>query len=174
MLLLKKDYNSIFYFEEIEFHEAVYPIRVSVYEIYNPGSVIRIWAQNSDNRWFLLWNGPPQSLPSTSRIFSPPLQSCDFKTKIFRLEFNHSLLDYYTEIDAVKLIGTSELILPKDQSYKRNLSNLLKSFNDKYPCHSDIHNLTPNYLNADMDITRLKETFNEHCIMYNRYYNYQY
>ncbi|XP_025995379.2 F-box/LRR-repeat protein 4 isoform X1 [Solenopsis invicta] len=150
----------------IEFYEAVYPIRVSIYEVYNPGSVTRIWAQDSKNRWFLLWSGPPQIVSSKSRIFSPPLRQCDFKTKVLRLEFNHSLLDYYTALDAVILVGTSELILPKDQSYKQNLTNLLKSFNCNYPCDEDIHNLTPNYVLANMDIIKLMETLNECCIMY--------
>ncbi|XP_024873907.1 F-box/LRR-repeat protein 4-like [Temnothorax curvispinosus] len=149
----------------VEYHEAVYPIRVSIYETYNPGSVVRIWAQDPNNRWFLLWNGPPQIVPSTPRIFSPPLRSCDFKTKTLRLEFNHSLLDYYTELDAVLLIGTTDLILPKDRSHKRSITNLLKTINCKYPCHWDIHNLTPDYEDAHMDIVHLRETFDEHCIM---------
>ncbi|XP_071561373.1 F-box/LRR-repeat protein 4-like [Temnothorax nylanderi] len=156
MEVVSQDYINV------EYDRAVYPIRVSIYEVYNPGSVVRIWAQDHNNRWFLLWNGPPQIVPSTSRIFSPPLRSCDFKTKTLRLEFNHSLLDYYTELDAILLIGTTELILPKDQSHKRNITNLLKSINCKYPCHWDIHNLTPDY--AHMDTVHLKEIFDEHCI----------
>ncbi|XP_024870387.1 uncharacterized protein LOC112453713, partial [Temnothorax curvispinosus] len=36
---------------DIEFHEAVYPIRVCIYEICNPGSVIQISAQDSNNHW---------------------------------------------------------------------------------------------------------------------------
>ncbi|XP_011688222.1 PREDICTED: F-box/LRR-repeat protein 4-like [Wasmannia auropunctata] len=150
---------------DIEYDETVFPIRVSIYEIYNPGSVIRIWAQDSKNRWFLLWNGPPQTVPSASRIFSPPLQPCNFRTNVLRLEFNHSLLDYYTELDAVMLIGTKRLIIPKYQSHKQSLTCLLKSFNNKYPCREDIHNLTPDYTNAHLDIAHLKKTLNEYCIM---------
>ncbi|KAL0113084.1 hypothetical protein PUN28_012359 [Cardiocondyla obscurior] len=150
----------------IEYQEAVYPIRVSIYEVYNPGSVIRIWARDSDNRWFLLWNGLPQTVPLMPRIFSPPLQSCDFKTKVLRIEFNHKLLKYYTHLDAVKLIGTSELILPKDQFHKQSLTNLLKSINCRYPCHEDIHNLTPDYENVHSDIIYLEKTLNEHCTVY--------
>jgi len=157
----------IFYFEDIEFRDAVYPIRVSIFETYNPGSVIRIWAQNLKNQWFLLWSGSPQIVPSTTRIFSPPLRPCDFKTKILRLEFNHSLLNYYTELDAVMLIGTSELIFPKD--HKQSLSNLLKSISCKYPCHEDIHNLTPDYKDVQWDLILLKVTLHEHCIMCKRY-----
>ncbi|KYN18214.1 PREDICTED: F-box/LRR-repeat protein 4-like isoform X2 [Trachymyrmex cornetzi] len=154
---------------DIEYHEAVYPVRVSIYEVYNPGSIIRIWAEEFRGRWFLLWNGPPQIVPPKSRIFSPPLQSCDFKTKLLRLEFNHSLLDYYTEIDAVMLIGTSELIFPRDPAHNHSLTNLLISINcDLFetPCHEDIHNLTPNYKNAYLDIIHLKKTLIKHCVLF--------
>lgn len=93
---------------------------------------------------------------------------------MLRLEFNHSLLDYYTELDAVLLIGTSELILPKDKSHKRNLTDLLQSMNSTYPDKNDIYNLTPNYTNTKMDLVNLKATLPEHCIMYKRYYNHRY
>ncbi|XP_071633241.1 uncharacterized protein [Temnothorax longispinosus] len=74
---------------ELEFHEHVYPIRVSIYEVYHPGLIIKIWAQDSQNKWFPLWEGSPQILPLSqeSRLFSPPLQSCNFKTNRLRLEF---------------------------------------------------------------------------------------
>lgn len=151
---------------DILFHKDVYPIRVSIYEVYNPGSVVRIWAQGYKLKWHLLWSGSPQKVPSTSRIFSPPLRTCNFKTNFLRIEFNHSSSDYYTEVDTVILIGTSELILPKDQSHQRNISNLLKSINSKYLCREDIHNLTPNYEDVHSDIRHLKKMLNEHCIMY--------
>ncbi|XP_020281990.1 F-box/LRR-repeat protein 4 isoform X2 [Pseudomyrmex gracilis] len=114
---------------DIEYAEAVYPIRVSIYEIYNPGSVIRIWAQDFHDQWFQLWSGPPQIVSQKPRIFSPPLKSCNFKTKMLRLEFNHSQLDYYTELDAALLIET---------------------FNE------DVHNLTPDYKSAKQDLINLK------------------
>lgn len=159
---------------DIEYYEAVYPIRVSIYEIYYPGTVIRIWALDPKNRWFLLWNGPTQiSFTSQNtterkkkRIFSPPLQPCNFRTKILRLEFNYEhSFDCCTKLDAVMLIGTSDLIFPKDQSHEQSFTNLLKSFNSRYPCHKDIHNLTPDYKNAQSDIIHLKKTLKKHCIM---------
>ncbi|XP_071635451.1 F-box/LRR-repeat protein 4-like [Temnothorax longispinosus] len=148
---------------EIEFHEAVYPIRVSIYEVYNPGNVIKIWAQDSSNdRWILLWDGLPQIVPPISRLFSPPLQLCNFKTNILKLEFKHSILDY-TKLDAVMLIGTSELILPRNP--EESLTDLLKRLNCMYSHHEDVHNLTANYENAHLDIDRLQKNFPEHCII---------
>ena len=46
------------------------------------------------------------------RQFSPPIQATDFPTKLLRLEFECSSLSYYTEIDAVCLLGTLDPISP--------------------------------------------------------------
>ncbi|XP_014487327.1 PREDICTED: F-box/LRR-repeat protein 4 isoform X1 [Dinoponera quadriceps] len=150
----------------VEYNHEVYPIRVSVYETYNPGSVIAIWAQDCHGQWFQLWNGPPQIVPHKPRIFSPRLQLCNFKTKTLRLEFNHSLLDYYTELDAVLLIGTTELIIPNDRQHNQNLSNLLQELSCIDSHNEDIHNLTPDYSNANQDLAILKKTLHTHCTIY--------
>ncbi|XP_071566470.1 F-box/LRR-repeat protein 4-like, partial [Temnothorax nylanderi] len=177
---------------EIEYHKAVYPIRVSIYEVYNPGNIIKIWAQDSSNdRWILLWDGSPpqlvtsgmvskgpkfdvkmtcvcylgQIVPPISRLFSPPLQLCNFKTNILKLEFKHSILDY-TKLDAVMLIGTSELILPRNP--EESLTDLLKRLNCMYSHHEDVHNLTANYENAHLDIDHLQKNFPGHCIICKR------
>ncbi|XP_071635790.1 F-box/LRR-repeat protein 4-like [Temnothorax longispinosus] len=151
---------------EIVYHEAVYPIRVSIYEVYNPGNIIKIWAQDSSNklhkRWILLWDGSPQIVPPISRLFSPPLQLCNFKTNILKLEFKHSILDY-TKLDAVMLIGTSELILPRNP--EDSLNGLLKRLNCMYSHHEDVHNLTANYEHAHLDIDHLQKNFPRHCII---------
>jgi len=143
---------------------------VSIYEIYNPGNIIRISAEDSDGHWCPLWNGSPQIVPPTSRLFSPPLKSCDFKTKSLRLEFKSSKWDYYTKLDAVMLIGTSELIVPKNR--EESLTNLLKKINCMFNFHyenEDVHNLTTNYKNAHLDIVHLQENFSEYCIICKRY-----
>ncbi|TGZ31997.1 hypothetical protein DBV15_10105, partial [Temnothorax longispinosus] len=60
----------------IEFHEAVYPIRVCIYEICNPGSVIQILAQDSNNDdWIQLWDESSQIVPEIKIIFSTVVAS---------------------------------------------------------------------------------------------------
>ncbi|KAI4484703.1 hypothetical protein M0804_007269 [Polistes exclamans] len=152
---------------DVEYYQEVYPIRISIYETYNPGSVVGIWVQNPCGQWFQLWNGPPQFVPERPRIFSPPLKTCHFKTKMVRLEFNHDLLDYYTELDAVLLIGTFELIMPRDHMYHQNLSNLLQELGCNGYNNEDIYNLTPDYLKAKQDLSILKRMFCKYCILYN-------
>lgn len=64
---------------DLQFEEAVYPFRVSVYETYNPGSVVRIWAgvKHQEHWWLwkLLWEGEPQHLGHSPRVFSPVIQT---------------------------------------------------------------------------------------------------
>ncbi|XP_077269996.1 F-box/LRR-repeat protein 4-like [Temnothorax americanus] len=150
---------------DIEFHEAVYPIRVCIYEICNPGNIIQILAQDPSNQWFKLWDGASQIVPPTSRLFSPPLSHpCDFKTKMLRLQFKKSSPKTYTKIDAVMLIGTSELILSRNAN--ESLTNVLKGINSMYsPCHDDVYNLTADLKSANFDIVHLQKNFLEYCVI---------
>ncbi|XP_071648107.1 F-box/LRR-repeat protein 4-like isoform X2 [Temnothorax longispinosus] len=150
---------------DIEFHEAVYPIRVSIYEIYNPGSLIQILARDPNNEWIKLWNESSQIVPPTSRLFSPPLSHpCNFKTKMVRLTFKKSTCVSYTKLDAIMLIGTSNLILSRNPY--EDLTDMLRKINCMYSQnHEDIYNLTADIKNAHMDIVHLQKNFPEYCII---------
>lgn len=105
-------------FIDVKFDHAVFPFRIHVYETYNPGGLASIWAGDCLGGWRLLWSESPQARSSQTaasqqpRQFSPPIQTTDFATKLLRLEFNGSALSYYTEIDAVCLLGTIDPITP--------------------------------------------------------------
>ncbi|XP_071644424.1 F-box/LRR-repeat protein 4-like [Temnothorax longispinosus] len=164
-----RDKTTSYQYIDIEFHEAVYPIRVCIYEICNPGSVIQIWAQNSNNQWFRLWDQwdekSSQIVPPTSRLFSPPLSHlCNFKTKMLRLVFTNSSSQSYSKIDAVMLIGASKLIVSRNAN--ESLTNVLKRINCMYsPCHDNVHNLTADLKSAHLDIVHLQQNFPEYCII---------
>lgn len=54
----------------------------------------------------MLWAGEPTKLASSqARQFCPPIRPISFATNLLRLEVNSSLLDYYTELDAIMLRG---------------------------------------------------------------------
>ncbi|KAF6209124.1 hypothetical protein GE061_014867 [Apolygus lucorum] len=91
---------------DVSFEQKVYPEQVTLYETYNPGSVVRIWAGDGSGKWKLLWEGEPQLVGHGSRKFSPVINQIDFMTNLLRVEFNHSKLDYYTELDAILLVGS--------------------------------------------------------------------
>ncbi|XP_059050959.1 F-box/LRR-repeat protein 4 [Achroia grisella] len=93
-------------FVEVSFHDAVYPLEVSVFETYNPGALVRIWAFGiQTSKWYLLWEGEPLYAGDSPRVFSPTIKLINDSTKTLKLEFNHKLLPYYTELDAILLKG---------------------------------------------------------------------
>ncbi|XP_005104613.1 F-box/LRR-repeat protein 4 [Aplysia californica] len=109
--------SSDFYgedFIEVSFAEMLYPVRIEVYETYNPGAIIRILAcdraKGSDVdkgiRWVTLWSSKPKACKQRPRIFAPRLKKMNFATNLIRLELNHQYMDYYTELDGIKLVGT--------------------------------------------------------------------
>lgn len=91
---------------ELQYEHEVRPVALTVFETYNPGSVVRVLAfDRLKNRWRELWIGKPtrgfrsRAWPRTL----PPEQA--FPTRVLRLEFHHSHLDYHAQIDAVLLAG---------------------------------------------------------------------
>jgi len=103
-------------FIDIKFEHAVYPFRIHIYETYNPGGLVALWAGDCQGTWKLLWDSclspiaGGQITSQQPRQFSPPIQATDFATKQLRLEFDQTHLQYYTEIDAVSMLGTLDPI----------------------------------------------------------------
>lgn len=97
-------------FVELKFEKKVYPLKMDIFETFNPGAVVKILACDTTNfRWEILWSGEPQLIPYTeAQIFSPPLGKTTFSTDLFRIEFYHRHLEYYAELDAVLLTGMLE------------------------------------------------------------------
>ncbi|XP_053566537.1 F-box/LRR-repeat protein 4 [Bombina bombina] len=103
---------------ELAFEEPVYPTAIHILETYHPGSVVKILACSANPysqsppaevRWETIWAGEPTHVNSPqARQFTPCIKEISFPTNLIRLETNSSLLDYYTELDAVELHGVKE------------------------------------------------------------------
>lgn len=93
----------------VYFEEFVVPTEVAIFETFNPGAVVRIWAYGLTKNWTCLWEATESDLsrspPLDSRRFAPSLKKTTMLTKTLRIDFNHSRLNYYTEIDAIMLCG---------------------------------------------------------------------
>ncbi|XP_014346413.1 F-box/LRR-repeat protein 4 isoform X2 [Latimeria chalumnae] len=117
---------------ELGFEEPVYPTAIHVLETYHPGAIVRILACSvnpytqtppSEIRWETLWSGEPVNLnTSQARQFTPYIKQINFPTNLIRLEINSSLLEYYTEFDAVVLHGVREK--PLIPIIKQSLPNM--------------------------------------------------
>lgn len=95
----------------LRFEEPVCPEIIKIFETYNPGGIVRIWAFTLTEQWICLWdirdpedNGCPIER-NKARVFCPRLKPCSDPTRYIRLEFNHVRLQYSTQLDAVLLIG---------------------------------------------------------------------
>ncbi|KAM9006504.1 F-box/LRR-repeat protein 4 [Sarcophilus harrisii] len=103
---------------ELAFEEPVYPTAVHVLETYHPGAVIRILACSANPyspnpppevRWEILWSEKPTKVNAPqARQFKPCIKQINFPSNLIRLEVNSTLLDYYTELDAVVLHGVKD------------------------------------------------------------------
>ncbi|XP_017012184.2 F-box/LRR-repeat protein 4 [Drosophila takahashii] len=92
----------------VYFEEFVVPTEVAIFETFNPGAVVRIWAYGLTKHWTCLWEATESDLARPaldSRRFAPALKKTTMITKTLRIDFNHSQLNYYTEIDAIMLCG---------------------------------------------------------------------
>lgn len=111
-LNLIKSYNVPFFIfiTVIEFEEFVFPSEISIYETYNPGAIVKLWAFTINEKWICLWESSGENIlaemtSNDSRIFAPTIKEIKMPTRIIRIEFNHRNLDYFTEIDGVVLKG---------------------------------------------------------------------
>ncbi|KRT78169.1 F-box domain-containing protein [Oryctes borbonicus] len=128
----------------LRFEAAVIPTAVIIYETYNPGAVVRIWARHTGENWLILWEGKPEICEQTSRYFSPPIRQISNLINEIRLDLNHTLLDYQTALDAVLLAGKQ----PTSELQRRLLSSRLltvqmnKSGRESSNCDVDVQNNT--------------------------------
>ncbi|XP_038203576.1 F-box/LRR-repeat protein 4 [Arvicola amphibius] len=132
---------------ELTFEHQVYPTAVHVLETYHPGAVIRILACSANPyspspptevRWEILWSERPTKVnASQARQFKPCIKQINFPTNLIRLEVNSSLLDYYTELDAVVLHGTNEKPLLSLKTSLVDMSDLEDDYEEKDGCGMD-------------------------------------
>ncbi|CRK96470.1 CLUMA_CG010042, isoform A [Clunio marinus] len=104
-----KDKHELLTFHDfiiIKYENYVFPRDIRVYETYHPGSIVRILAYFANlKKWKTLWQTLPAPVEKKAREFRPQINKFNSPTRILRIEFNHSFIDYYTGIDGVLLTG---------------------------------------------------------------------
>ncbi|XP_055935988.1 F-box/LRR-repeat protein 4-like isoform X1 [Argiope bruennichi] len=115
----------------IEFNvvKRVAPQLLRVYEVYNPGAIVKVLCYCYETeKWVIIWQGAPQVLPpEESRCFTVAFEGIEFMTDLYRLEFHHRHLDYFCEIDGLILYGEnrrcSKFFTSENMSTKKYASN---------------------------------------------------
>nr|XP_047922596.1 F-box/LRR-repeat protein 4 isoform X2 [Anser cygnoides] len=146
---------------ELAFEEQVYPTAVHILETYHPGAVVRIlacsanpYSQNppAEVRWEILWSEAPTKVNGPqARQFTPCIKQINFPTNLIRVEVNSSLLDYYTELDAVVLHGVKEKPVLSLKTSMIDMNDIDEDEDEeKYGCGMDT-------LNKQFSIVTLRE-----------------
>ncbi|RNA05756.1 F-box LRR-repeat 4 [Brachionus plicatilis] len=128
-------------FIELEFEQKLMIDSVIIYENYNPGAVVALYAFDYiKNKWTLIWSifddlkiksnsmAFERPLPKKeSRKFRPDLTKRDIFSNLVRIEFEHGKLDYYTELDAIEIVG-----YPFDLKLSKEIAKNIRHIGDKF------------------------------------------
>ncbi|CAG9811374.1 unnamed protein product [Chironomus riparius] len=152
-------------FVVIQFEHFVLPREIKIYETYNPGSVVRIYAYLwSEKKWELLWEDHPVMVEKKSREFFPKIKKIQVPTRVLRLEFNCSLVDYYIGIDAVLLTGIKVVSPVRHPPESKVIMGLIQKklenvkFIPQVPANDTIEDFLKNDLNKFVDDLRINES----------------
>ncbi|XP_075001633.1 F-box/LRR-repeat protein 4 isoform X5 [Calonectris borealis] len=102
--------------------------------------------------WEILWSEAPTKVNGPqARQFTPCIKQINFPTNLIRLEVNSSLLDYYTELDAVVLHGVKERPVLSLKTSMIDMNDIDEDEDEeKYGCGMDT-------LNKQFSIVTLRE-----------------
>lgn len=94
-------------FVEFRVERRIVPVLLRVYEIYNPGAIVKILSFCYDTeKWVVLWQGKPEYIdPSQSHCFSVTFKGIHYLSDYYRIEFHHKHLKYFCELDGLILYG---------------------------------------------------------------------
>ncbi|XP_071126743.1 F-box/LRR-repeat protein 4-like isoform X1 [Mytilus edulis] len=91
----------------IEYSKKTYIQSINIYETYNGGSVWRISFKAPNGTWHTVWevNRATLSTVTSSRIFSPPIQTVAFPANEVHIEIDTTNTHEHYEMDAVEITG---------------------------------------------------------------------
>ncbi|XP_028130529.1 F-box/LRR-repeat protein 4 isoform X2 [Diabrotica virgifera virgifera] len=121
----------------VEFEEALVPSDICIYEIFNPGAVVRIRGKlstESNSKWILLWEGAPEKIPPISRKFHKKIKNIDSLINTLRIEFNPTHLEYHYAVEAVLMGGFQARSMLEAKILGIGLLNIIGSFSSKLTC----------------------------------------
>lgn len=121
-------------FIDIGIENAVVPQKILIYETFHPQSIIQIFGAMipydtsgncGDVRWYELWSADPeQESRFKATVFEPEIKKISVAINTIRLIVYSKHLEYYTELDAVEVIGTIEDGTDLDEEYMKRLQQL--------------------------------------------------
>ncbi|MEI8081098.1 MAG: hypothetical protein WCI74_04560 [Actinomycetes bacterium] len=90
---------------QAKFQEPVIPTSVSVYQNYNPGYVTEVSVSGA-GKSAVVYSGAPAPQSSCPSTLTVPISKVDFLIDFVSVTVDQRTLNNWSEIDAVKLVGT--------------------------------------------------------------------
>ncbi|XP_072403383.1 F-box/LRR-repeat protein 4-like [Diabrotica undecimpunctata] len=121
----------------VEFEESLVPSDICIYEIFNPGAVVRIrgkLSSESNSKWILLWEGPPEKIPPISRKFHQKIRNVDSLINTLCIEFNPTHLEYHYAVEAVLMGGYQARSMLEAKILGKGLLNFIGNFGSRLNC----------------------------------------
>jgi hypothetical protein len=149
-------------FLEIKFDRAVYATKFKIYENLNGGTVVKIEAYNGTN-YEPLWSRDQPEHKNHYHIFSPHFQKCLVRTNRFKITFGCTAANYFSELDAIELIGTLTNLIVCEKTLSFDMPRLLDD--KRYSDFEIKFKNEPEILNAHKCIIaiRCQKLFDELC-----------
>ena len=122
-------------FLEVKYDRAVYATKFKIYENLNGGSLIRIEAYNG-SAYETLWFRDRAEHVTQYNIFSPNFHKSNVRSNQYRFTFRCNAANYYSEVDAIELVGVLTNIKICEKTLTSDMTSLIE---DKRYADLEIH-----------------------------------
>jgi len=92
---------------ELYYTDFVIPSEINIYQNYYPDQVIKVEVVGESGTEYEVYVGNPYEVSTCPYILSIPVTTIDEYVSIVRITLDQTYLNYWTEIDAVELVGTT-------------------------------------------------------------------
>jgi hypothetical protein len=89
---------------ELEYNESVRPTEIRVHETFAPSAIVKVEVKDGAGTYHTVYTASPGS-QSCPRVLTIPVTGISAMVKVVRVSLDQRTMDYWNEIDAVKLIG---------------------------------------------------------------------
>jgi hypothetical protein len=126
-------------FLEVKYDRAVYATKFRIYENLNGGTLVRIEVFNEGTDYETLWFRDLPEQKTQYNIFSPSFAKSNIRSNKYRFTFRCNAANYYSEYDAIELVGVLTNIKICEKTLNNDMPRLMddRRYTDLDICFSN-------------------------------------
>jgi hypothetical protein len=90
---------------ELQYQTPVRPLEVRIYEVWAPGSIIKVELKDAAGAYHTIYTASPKAATECMRMLSIPITTFAEPVSAVRLTLDQRTINNWNEIDAVQLVG---------------------------------------------------------------------